>query len=156
MPHSRCDKRSYIIWLVYIFWTVVLAIFSPKYSQQTSHSWPMRIRYMVSCNFNSLAPGRSECDSKTGIFNLVSLIGIFRSSDHNGLRWMPEDLTDDQSTLVQVMAWCRQATSHHLNQCWPRSLPPYDITRPQWVKVWFMFCLKLPCPYLALEHCVFC
>ena len=30
---------------------------------------------------------------------------------------MPEDLTDDKSTLVQVMAWCRQATSHYLKQC---------------------------------------
>ena len=29
------------------------------------------------------------------------------------------------------MAWCRQATSHYLSQCWPRSLPPYDVTRPQ-------------------------
>ena len=38
------------------------------------------------------------------------------------LRWMPLDLTDDKSTLVQVMAWCRQATSHYLSQCWPRSL----------------------------------
>ena len=25
------------------------------------------------------------------------------------LRWMPLDLTDDKSTLVQVMAWCPQA-----------------------------------------------
>ena len=33
------------------------------------------------------------------------------------------------------MAWCCQATSHYLSQCWPRSLSPYDITRPQWVKV---------------------
>ena len=49
------------------------------------------------------------------------------------LRWMPLDLTDDKSTLVQVMAWCRQATSHYLSQCWPRSLVPYDVTRPQWV-----------------------
>ena len=32
------------------------------------------------------------------------------------------------------MAWCRQATSHYLNQCWPRSLSPYGIIRPQWVK----------------------
>ena len=24
---------------------------------------------------------------------------------------MPLDLTDDKSTLVQVMAWCRQATT---------------------------------------------
>ena len=33
---------------------------------------------------------------------------------------MPLDLTDDKSTLVQVMAWCRQATSHYLSQFWPR------------------------------------
>ena len=44
------------------------------------------------------------------------------------------DLTDDKSTLVQVMAWCRQATSHYLSRCWPRSLSPYGVTRPQWVK----------------------
>ena len=50
------------------------------------------------------------------------------------LRWMPLDLTDDRSTLVQVMAWCHQATSHYLSQCWPRSMSPYDVTRPQWVK----------------------
>ena len=31
------------------------------------------------------------------------------------------------------MAWCRQATSHYLRQCWRRSISPYDITRPQWV-----------------------
>ena len=28
------------------------------------------------------------------------------------------DLTDDESTLLQVMAWCRKATSHYLSQCW--------------------------------------
>ena len=27
---------------------------------------------------------------------------------------MSMDLTDDKSTLVQVMAWCRQATSHYM------------------------------------------
>ena len=26
------------------------------------------------------------------------------------------------STLVQVKAWCHQAPSHYLNQCWPRYL----------------------------------
>ena len=46
---------------------------------------------------------------------------------------MPRDLTDDQSTWLQVMAWCRQATSHYLSQCWPRSLSSYCITRSQWV-----------------------
>ena len=45
---------------------------------------------------------------------------------------MSLDFTDDQSTLVQVMAWCRQATSHYLSQCWPRSVLPYGVIRPQW------------------------
>ena len=31
------------------------------------------------------------------------------------------------------MVWCRQATSHYVSQCWPRSLSPYGVTRPQWV-----------------------
>ena len=31
------------------------------------------------------------------------------------------------------MAWCRQAASHYLSQCWPRSVSPYDVNRPQWV-----------------------
>ena len=48
---------------------------------------------------NSLAPGRSESDSKNVIFNLVLLIGIFRSSHDNVLRWMPQDLTDDQVNI---------------------------------------------------------
>ena len=52
------------------------------------------------------------------------------------LRWMPLDLTDDKSTLVQVMAWCHQAPSHYLSQCWPRSMSPNDVTRLQWVKIY--------------------
>ena len=50
------------------------------------------------------------------------------------LRWMLLDLIDDKSTLVQVMAWCRQAKSHYLSQCWPRSMSPYGNIRPQWFK----------------------
>ena len=30
------------------------------------------------------------------------------------LKWMPQDLTEEKSTLVWVMAWCRQAASHYL------------------------------------------
>ena len=83
--------------------------------------------------FNPLAPGRSECDYKNVIFNLVLLIGIFRSSHDKVLRWMPHDHTADKSTLVQVMAWCHQATSHYLSQCWLSFLSPYCVARPQWV-----------------------
>ena len=36
------------------------------------------------------------------------------------------------STLVQLMAWCRQASRHYLSQCWPRPISPYGVTKPQW------------------------
>ena len=48
--------------------------------------------------------------------------------------WDKWDLTDDKSILVQVMAWCHQAPSHYLSQCWPSSMSRYGVTRPQWVK----------------------
>ena len=67
------------------------------------------------------------------IFKLISVIGSWGIPCEIALRWMPLALTDDKSTLVQVMAWCHQATSHYLSQCWPRSLSPYGVTRPQWV-----------------------
>ena len=105
---------------------------------------------------NSLAPGRPRCHFKTAIFNLLLLIGIFTSSKDNALRWMPRDLTDDKSTLVQVMAWCRQATSHYLSLCWPRSLSPYDVTRPQWVNSQSLSLTVKTLPSYLIATCVSC
>ena len=51
--------------------------------------------------------------------------------------------TDDKSTLVQVMAGCRQATSHYLSQCWPWSMSPNCATRPQWVNSCFLQILEI-------------
>ena len=42
-------------------------------------------------------------------------------------------LTDEKSTLDQVMAWCHQAPSHYLIQCWSESMVPYDVSKPHWV-----------------------
>ena len=69
------------------------------------------------------------------IFQIISVINGWGIPCELALRWTSLDLTDDKSTLVQVMAWCRQATSYYLSKWWPRSLPPYGITRPQWVKL---------------------
>ena len=77
-------------------------------------------------------------------FQVISVIGGWVISSEIAFRWMPLVLTDDKSTLVQVMAWCRQATSHYLSQCWPRSLSPYGVTRPQWVSATQTLCEKNP------------
>ena len=39
---------------------------------------------------------------------------------------------DVESTLVWVIPWCRQASSHYWSQCCPSSVWPFGITRPQW------------------------
>ena len=83
--------------------------------------------------FNSLAPGKFELYFRYLIFQIISVIDGWGISCELALRWMSLDLTDDQSTLVQVMAWCRQANTHYLSQCWPRSLSAYSVIRPQWV-----------------------
>ena len=82
---------------------------------------------------NSLVPGRFWFNFRQVIFKLTSVNGGWSISYEIALRWIPLDLTNDKSTLVQVMAWCRQAASHYLSQCWPRSLSPNGLTRPQWV-----------------------
>ena len=98
---------------------------------------------------------------KNVIFNLVLLIGIFRSSHDNALSWMPQDLADDKSTLVQVMAWCHQATSHYLSQCWLSSLSPYGVARPfsnafsrmKMIEFWFQGTLWNSTQNILPIHC---
>ena len=84
---------------------------------------------------NSLAPGGFENSFQNVFFKLISWIDTLSNSCETALRSMPQNPSDYKSTLVQVMAWCRQAASHYLSQCCPRSLSPYGVTRPQWVKL---------------------
>ena len=83
--------------------------------------------------FNWLAPGRYCSNLKLVIFKLILRIDILRFFSEIALRWMLQHLTDDLSTLVQVMAWCSQTRSHYLSQCWLRSMLPYGIAKPQWI-----------------------
>ena len=80
--------------------------------------------------FNSLAPWRFEWNFRDVMFKLISVIHDRSIAREIALRWLSLVLTDGKSTFVQVMAWCHQATSHYLSQCWPRFMSPYGITRP--------------------------
>ena len=81
---------------------------------------------------NSLAPGQLGRNFRQVILQLILVIYGWSISCEIALRSMPLDLTDDESTSVQVMAWCHQATNHYLGQCWPRPPSPYGVTTPQW------------------------
>ena len=49
------------------------------------------------------------------IFKVILMIDVSGIYYQITLRWMSVNLSNDKSTLAQVMAWCRQATSHYLS-----------------------------------------
>ena len=92
----------------------------------------------------SLAPRQCGSDFKSIIFKLEFWNSHFQTQIFNcsscrtevALRWTPQNLSDQKSTQVQVMTWCRHATSHYLSWYWPKFLSPYHmaIASLQWVK----------------------
>ena len=69
---------------------------------------------------------------KLVIFKLISRVDISHTPSEITLRLMLKNLTNENSILVQVMSWCRQAASHYLNQCLSRFQIPCGVLRPQW------------------------
>ena len=80
---------------------------------------------------NSLSHGRCGWDFRFANFKHNFAIDILSIQLISTLVSTLDDFIDGKSTLFQVMTWCRQATSHYRNQCWPISLMPYGITWPQ-------------------------
>ena len=102
---------------------------------------------------NSLSPGGCGVDFKCVIFKCIIVINLISISSAFDFRWMVQDSTYHMIINIgsQVMPRCRQATSHYLSQCWPRSLSPYGVTRPhssfykssalcKWFVVWCISC----------------
>ena len=100
-----------------------------------SSPWHFKIFAVSSLSWtsNSLVPGRWDSTFETIIFKLIIWNSSLGLCCEIALRLMPLNLTNENLTWVQVMAWCRQETSHYLNQWWPRSPTSYGITRLHWV-----------------------
>ena len=71
---------------------------------------------------NSLARGKFELNFRYVIFKWILVTDGRGISCEIALVWMSLDFTDDQSALVQVMAWCRQPM-----------LTQISVTGPEWV-----------------------
>ena len=83
--------------------------------------------------FNSFTAERSGSNFKSVIFKHMFRLNFMSSSCETALRWMPKHLANEKSTSHQVMAWCRQATSHYLIRRWLKFLSPFGVAGPQWV-----------------------
>ena len=116
---------------------------------------------------NLVVPVRFERNYREIMLKLISVNDGWGFSCETTLMWLSLDPTYDKSTMVQVMAsWqdditsasvdpnlcCHMASlghnvtapSHYLNPCWPKSMLPYGVTRPQWVNlvnfIWYHNC----------------
>ena len=67
------------------------------------------------------------------IFKLIRYDDSLGTHCEITLMWIPQNLTNKKSTLVQVMAWCCQAPSHYLSQCWCRFMSTFGMNKLQWV-----------------------
>ena len=77
------------------------------------------------------------------------------------LKFVPKIPINNIPALVQIMAWCRQATSHYLNQWWYDYQSIYaslDLSELMWCilsedvpKMWSTPHTKLPCITVAAE-----
>ena len=119
---------------------LVAILFRPQsakmYEVTTTLEWKFQ-EAIITYNDDWLAPSRWGSNYKSMIFKRIILgtvTRIFFTSSEIALRWMSQNVTNDVSTLVYVMAPCCQTTSHYLSQCWPRSMLPYVASRLQWLK----------------------
>ena len=128
VPKGKIEKMPALVKVMAWHWVGGKPLPEPLMTTIHDPSGITRQQYV-----NPLGPGRFEWHFREVIFMLILVIDGWVISFDIAYRWMSLDCTDDQSTLVQVMAWCRQATSHNLSQCLPSSTSLYRVTRPQWV-----------------------
>ena len=95
--------------------------------------WPCKMADTW-CNLTHWSLGDVVVKFKRVTFECTLWINFKSTYCEIALSWILKNTSDDKLTLASVMAWCPQATSHYLSQCWPRYLSPYGTTRPQWVK----------------------
>ena len=84
------------------------------------------IRYYL---FYWLSPGGCGIDFKWVIFKSFVMITCLTISRAIAFLFMVQESTDDKSTSVQVLPWCRQATGHYPSHCSPRSMSPNGVTK---------------------------
>ena len=134
----------------------VLGIASETINEVLIFVW---IFFFFFCSPSGMCKKSYKCIFQT--YLTIDILSTFCEIDY---MWVPQNHIDSMSIL-----WfreCRQATSHSMSQCWPRSMLPYAITRPQWDKKLINIChssIQLSCSdtcqilmWFAEFHILFC
>ena len=91
---------------------LIVSIFKHEFTHTHTHIYI----YMHSWVTSWLEPGRSGRKWKSMIFKLIMQNSSLNTHCEIARRWTPQYLSGNQLTLVKVMAWCHQTTSHYLSK----------------------------------------
>ena len=147
---DRSNSSALTVELLQSFTEPSICITRPQWIQQTvfaQNNGKFRIpdlyHHMASLGHNELTWSITALQTQVEEFrdyrsqmSLVDLHLSVRGVGHYHL-WDNLSYTTYRSRclLQLLMAWCHQATSCYLSQCWLSSVPPYRINRPQWVNM---------------------
>ena len=111
---------------------------------------------------NILASGKCGSNFKSIISYSLCRLFAWPPAEKMSAGESHKNLNSEQSALVQLMAWCRQATGHYTSQCWASSMTSYE---PQCTQTniapkerVFPYCLGCSpgvhnAPYPSSAHC---
>ena len=88
-----------------------------KWTELTFLSFNSSVLYAIS----TLRLRQNVCHFADDVFKCIFLNENFWISNNMSMKCVSQGLIDNIS-LIQVVAWCHQATSHYLNQWWLWSL----------------------------------
>ena len=92
-------------------------------------------------SFNTLRPRQNGRLFAGDIFKRIFVIENIRISIKISLKFVPKGLINNIPALVLIMAWRRPGDKPLSEPMMVRSLTYICVTRPQWVKIWFVvFC----------------
>ena len=91
------------------------------------------------------------------VMSIILKVYLFKTLLRTYILSTSYDITHDKTTLSQVLAWHHYAASHSFNLCWPTTVSPYGIHRPQWVKknyIWstIYFLKSLMTKKITIKH----
>ena len=96
--------------------------------------------------------------SRSKDFKTIGPDALIRPATHGGLPvgWKKSGWTDHWNSWVPMAIFLPRSSSYALlmisqSQCCPRSLSPYGVTRPQWVKIATSFSIAVHSRYPAVS-----
>ena len=123
---SRNGIAAKLIFHQFGFWEKVISEIGPCWKHEKAWIKFYLVTWNSALVWNFCFHGWFASSFKSIVFKLITQISSLATYCNIAVRWMPQNLTNEKSTLVRIMVWCLEATSHYYtSQFWPRSMSPY-------------------------------